>query len=136
METEVNSDERIVEAELIETIHKRNARLMYQRIAVLIALPIAFVALIPSLLGLLLLHREVERRCTDAAINRAAIRASVIDNLRTLGYEYTEDGEVVPSRTPPLAYYRSHPAERAAALAQTKVTLDRFPKINCKIKAP
>ena len=133
---EGGNDQQVYGRVEAEHDRQRNARLMYQRVAVLIALPLALVALVPSLLGLFLLHREVEHRCTDAAINRTAIRQSVIDNLHTLGYEYTEDGKVVPSSTPPLDYYRSHPDERASALVQVKATLDRFPPVDCKIKVP
>jgi hypothetical protein len=114
---------------------RRSARVMYQRVAVLIALPLALVALIPSLIGLLLLHREVDRRCTDAAINRAAIRSSVTDSLRTLGYVYTADGRIV-EHGKPLDYYLTHPEERQQQLASTKAALDRFPAIDCKLKVP
>lgn len=119
-----------------EEERKRNARVVYQRVSLLIALPLALVALVPSLLGLYLLHREVNHRCTDASINRAAIRSSVLDSLTTLGYRYTADGLIVSvdetgKPLKPLDYYVTHPEERARALAQIKVTLDRFPPIDC-----
>jgi len=118
-----------------EADRQRSARVMYQRVAVLIALPLALVALIPSVVGLVLLGREIEHRCGDAAVNRVAIRASVIDSLHSLGYQYTDDGEIVAAGRP-LDYYVTHPEERAEALAQTKAALERFPPIKCKIDIP
>lgn len=120
-----------VETGRVEAEEKRqqNARKLYGRVAALIALPLAFVSLIPSVVGLVLLKREVDNRCRDSAVNRTAIRGSVVDSLSALGYIY-KDGKVVPHGKP-LAYYLEYPDERAQVLQNTRATLDRFPPISC-----
>lgn len=122
----------------VEAEEKREANLRkwLGRYATLIALAVAFIALIPSLVGGIFLYhtvqkldREIEVRCGDGETNRAAIRQSIIDGLSTLGYAY-EGGQIVPDG-PPLDYYATHPDERAAQLEKTKASLDRFPEVHC-----
>lgn len=108
------------------------ARKIYVRVAALIALPLAVIALVPSLVGMAWLHREIDRRCEDAAENRASIRQTTIDGLPTIGFRYSPDTDsIVPNGAPTIEYYRAHDAERLDALERAQATLDRFPVIRC-----
>lgn len=114
-------------------------RLSYARVATLIALPLALISLIPSMVGLITLRHhatelelEVQARCEDSRVNRDAIRSTITDGLPTLGYRYEEEaGDIVP-HGPPIDYYRTHPEEREQALARSRAALDRFPPIHCE----
>lgn len=108
------------------------ARTSYLRIATLVALPVALIALIPSVGGVVWLKRDVDRRCVDSAVNRDAIRLTVLDGLPTLGYRYDADtNKIVLSGKPPIDYYVTHEQERDDAVARARVQLDRFPPIDC-----
>jgi hypothetical protein len=112
-----------------EEEREENLRKWLGRYATIIALAVAFVALIPSMVGLLLLHREINSRCEDAATNRVAIRQTIIDGLKSLGYQYV-NGKIVEDG-PPLDYYVLHPDERASQLVKTEATLRRFKEVHC-----
>lgn len=117
---------------LVEENQVMLAKRTYAKVAALIALPVALVALIPSLVGIELLRREVQHRCMDAAVNREAIRATVIDGLPTLGYRYDPETQLIfTAGKPTVEYYATHPAERQDALERTKTVLARFPTIAC-----
>lgn len=106
-------------------------RQQYGRIAILIALPVAFIALIPSSVGLFLLARYADHNCTAAQANRAAIRQTLLATFVQLGYRYDEKlGKAVPDGKP-LAYYVEHPGEAARALKLAVETVERFPPITC-----
>lgn len=117
-------------------------RKAFYRAASLLALPVALVALIPSLLGLWLLKREidskvVERQRTTFAIcengrkNREAIRGAILGSdptkLQPGDYGYS--------------YARAHPAEAKARSDALKTAVEdskrgrgplaRFPEITC-----
>lgn len=104
-------------------------RTLYGRVATLIALPLALVALLPSVIFGIYLQRQNHERCIDAALNREAIRSTVIDGLKPLGYAYA-DGAIV-EKGKPIDYYRTHEAERQQALERTRLVLRRFPSVTC-----
>lgn len=108
----------------------RDKRLL-PRISVLVALPLALIALTPSVIGLVLLHREVSHRCHDTALNRAAIRDTVLGGLPGIGAKATNNGGIVKAGTPTVAYWRDHPGERDKAITNARNTLGRFPGIGC-----
>lgn len=112
-----------------EAVREANLRKWLKRYATIIALTVALIALIPSAVGLVLLKREVNHRCTDAALNRTAVRVTILDGLASLGYIY-HDGQIVTEGNP-IAYYVEHPDERERALQRTKKALDRFKPIEC-----
>lgn len=117
---------------------QRSMRRVYARVATLIALPLALIALIPSMVGLVAqqhhtarLEQEVRDRCEEGRVNRNAIRSTITDGLPALGYRHDpETGRVVRTGRP-IDYYATHPAERQAALARAVAALQRFPAIDC-----
>jgi len=75
-----------VEAEAARVVaeeHRRDLRKFYLKMATAIALPLAFIALIPAMVGLYLVQKEADQRVTE---NRKALvyicsTTSVLDNL-------------------------------------------------------
>lgn len=126
-------------ARVVAEEHRANSRVVaYRRIAVLIALPLALVAMIPGLVGYIGVKRqadnlasEVHNRCHDAAVNRSAIRATLINSFKNLGYTYDEETGHAVVTGPPLDYYLAHPEEREAQLQAALNTIRLFPPINC-----
>lgn len=119
----------------VEAEQKREESLLkwLRRWAVLIALTVAFVSLIPSAVGLVLLKREIDHRCDDSSVNRNAIRESAIDSLTTIGYRYDKStNTIVRAGRPTVSYYVTHEEERNQALARSRRLLDRFPIIDCR----
>lgn len=125
----------------VEAEEKREsaARLAYLRMATLVAIPVVLVSMIPWGVAYVLLDRadqrlsrEILKRCEDSAVNRNAIRLTVIEGLPTLGYRYDPDtGKIVPAGEPTVSYYATHERERAEALARSESALQRFPAIDC-----
>lgn len=142
---EVRRDEAEQKREQAELRRQQAMDGMYAKFATLVALPLAFVALIPSLIGVVVvdrqndklravisrLDREVASRCEDGRVNRDAIRQSVFEGLLTLGYRYNAATDKIEPFGQPLDYYAAHPEERQAALDRTIASLNRFPAINC-----
>lgn len=117
----------------VEAEEKRHEafQTVYRRVALLIALPIALVALIPSMIGLVWLSHEIDNRCVDTQVNRALIRETVLSSFEPLGYTYDEKtGEAVETGQP-IDYYVDHPKERAKQLEASLNTIERFPAIHC-----
>lgn len=104
---------------------------MYTRVATLIALPLALVALIPSLVGIALLQGEIDARCEEGRVNRAAIRSTITDGLPALGYRYDPESASIIRAGRPIDYYLTHPTERELALARAVAALERFPEVDC-----
>lgn len=114
-----------------EAIRKENARNVYRRVMTLFALPVALVAILPTVIFGISLHREITTRCDDAAINRTAIRGSIINGLGSLGYRYDDETGTAIEDGKPLDYYTTHEAERKQALNNALITLRSFPLIKC-----
>lgn len=62
------------------------------------------------------IRSEIRTRCMNEALNRAAIRTSLL---------------ISRGRIEHVAYYKTHPAEKRQALADTNAALARFPAIHC-----
>lgn len=103
----------------------------YRRIALLIALPVALIALIPSTAGLVILARYADHNCKVGQANRDAIRATLLGTFINLGYRFDEETNAPAPAGKPLAYYAEHPGERKRALEQAVATLALFPPITC-----
>lgn len=114
-----------------EAEHKRDLAKIYQRVAIQFALPLAFVSMLPSLLGLYLVHEEVRARCIDTRVDREAIRGSLFDGFEALGYRYDPKTEEITPTGHALAYYIQHPKERAAAIERQLRQIERFPTVEC-----
>ncbi len=115
------------EAEALRVLRDRK---LLPRISLLVALPLVLVALAPSVLGLVLIQQEINDRCQDGELNRAAIRDTVLGGLPGLGATI-KGGRVVKAGVPTIEYWRSHPGERDVAIVDAQITLDRFPNIDC-----
>ena len=118
----------------VEAEKEREATLRQWMIkyAMVIAMVVALVSLIPSLFGITLLYREIDQRCVDSKVNRDAIRESIIEGLPTLGYRYVPETDRIVKGGKPLDYYATHPEERNDALERSKRQLARFPTIKCE----
>jgi hypothetical protein len=103
----------------------------YRRATLLIALPLAFIALIPSTVGVIALSHYAVRNCERAQANRDAIRRSLSTNLLVLGYRYDGTTNRPVRAGPPIAYYASHPDELEAVLAARVAAIQDFPAISC-----
>jgi len=111
----------------------------YRRVTLLIALPLAFIALIPALTGIVLIYHqgnnleaEVQARCLDGQVNRNAIRDTLTDNLDLTGYAYDEDtNTLVKTDKKPDPYYEQHPEQLRRAIETMQKALNRFPPITC-----
>lgn len=114
-----------------ELVREERLRKIYPRIAVLVALPIALISLIPSMVGIYLVDRETDARCIDSQINREAIRVTIARNISTLGYAYNEDSGELVRVGKPIDYYATHPEELADALNNAIKALELFPTISC-----
>lgn len=116
----------------------REARFrIYRRFAILFALPMALIALIPSMVGLAVLDHEMLARCNDARINRDGLRSTLIDGLDSVGLRLdAETGEITDrgldgSLLVPIDYYVEHPEELDDRQAEVTVALSRFPTVDC-----
>ena len=126
------------EARVAAEKKRSGIRLFYLKIAAAIALPMAFVALLPAGVGIYLvirenerLDREIERRCDDARLNRTAIRDTVLNSFASLGYRYDVKTQTAVEVGGEIAYYVEHPEERARALESALATVKRFPPVSC-----
>lgn len=121
-----------------EAAREETLRTWLKRYATIIAMTVGFVSLIPTAIFGIFLYATVEKldgeiadRCEDSAVNRDALRVTILRSFKNLGYAYDEaTGKVVPSGTP-LAYYATHPEERSDQLAGLIESVERFPAIDC-----
>jgi hypothetical protein len=128
---------RVVAATAAAVAVRRDRGVFLKRWGILVALAIAFVSLIPSLVGLFLIDREIQHRCSEAQLNREGLRVSVLDGLGTLGLRYVAGADTVVKvdetgkPLTPIAYYQAHPAELADAQERATLQLRRFAPISC-----
>jgi hypothetical protein len=136
------SEEGRVEAEagrVAAEERRSDLRHFYARIAASIALPLAFIALLPALVGIWMvdnegerLDAEIQQRCEDAQLNRAAIRETLLNSFSNLGYRFDEDTQTAIPVGGELDYYRDHPEERDRVLKDAMRALTRFPRVECQ----
>lgn len=121
-----------------EAKREQNLRKWLARYATLIALGVALIALIPTAVFGVFLYRTVEKldneiasRCEDAAVNRDAIRQTLLRSFANLGYMYDEKTGSAVLFNKPLAYYLTHPDERQEQLDALLASVKRFPSVDC-----
>lgn len=97
----------------------------------MIAVALALISFVPSLVLFGMLTNEVNDRCKESRTNRVAIRETFVEGLSTLGYRYDTETGVVVKAGAPLDYYLTHPEEQREALDRSLRSLERFPAIHC-----
>lgn len=65
-----------------EARERKRDRQAFYRAAQLLALPVAILAALPGLLGIVLIQREVDEQCRIATENRVALRTTLKDAAR------------------------------------------------------